>query len=90
MFADTADCKPSPALLHKAAQLLQLDMKRAVFIGDRDTDMQTAWNAEIPALLVRTGDGPLTEKNLGPAARMTVYDDLNSAVDHLLKGTPHG
>jgi D-glycero-D-manno-heptose 1,7-bisphosphate phosphatase len=37
--------KPRPGLLTQAAEDFQIDLRRSVFIGDADTDVQAGWAA---------------------------------------------
>jgi histidinol-phosphate phosphatase family protein len=82
-FADESDCKPSPVLLHRAVELLGTTLEKSFMIGDRDSDIETAHNAKVTPIVVRTGDGLLTEakakqKNLSVG---TIADDLGAAAD---------
>lgn len=43
--------KPSPAMIHHAEQLLDLDLSRSLLIGDHDRDIQMAINAGIPTTI---------------------------------------
>jgi D-glycero-D-manno-heptose 1,7-bisphosphate phosphatase len=63
-YSDTSIAKPSPALLNKAVSLLGLNRKHGWMIGDREGDLICAINGKVNPLLVRTGDGRITEKNI--------------------------
>jgi len=39
--------KPAPGMILKAQQLYNIDLQQSVFIGDKDSDMQAAKNAEV-------------------------------------------
>jgi histidinol-phosphate phosphatase family protein len=52
------DCrKPKPGMLNQAVLDLNLDVAAAWMVGDTTTDIETARNAGIKAVLVRTGYG---------------------------------
>jgi D-glycero-D-manno-heptose 1,7-bisphosphate phosphatase len=54
------DCecrKPKTGMLERAAREFSLDIARSYFIGDKLSDMETAWNAGCKAILVMTGYG---------------------------------
>jgi histidinol-phosphate phosphatase family protein len=54
------DCqcrKPRPGMVRKAASDLNLDLPQCWFIGDTTTDLETARNAGVKSVLVRTGYG---------------------------------
>ena len=73
------DCrKPKTGMIQKAAAELNIDLKQSWLIGDTTTDMQTAKNAGLKSILVRTGcagrDGKFD------AAPDFVCNDLRQAV----------
>jgi histidinol-phosphate phosphatase family protein len=47
--------KPHPGLVRRAAEDLNIDLGQSWFIGDTTTDIQTARNAGVRSILVRTG-----------------------------------
>ncbi|MDR2814061.1 MAG: HAD family hydrolase [Prevotellaceae bacterium] len=49
--------KPLPLLVQKAMSRYDVDASRSYFIGDRETDMQTAHNAGIKGILVEANAG---------------------------------
>lgn len=52
------DCrKPGIGMIQKAAAELNIDLAQSWMIGDTTTDMQTAKNAGLRSILVRTGAG---------------------------------
>ncbi|MBV7339082.1 HAD hydrolase-like protein [Chloroflexi bacterium TSY] len=85
-LANISLAKPSPALLQQAETLLGLAPNGAWMVGDRISDLQTAQAYGATPLLVRTGDGLRTEKELGERGidGIKVYDDLAAAVEHIL------
>ena len=59
--ADGCQCrKPRPGLLSQALRRLAVDHGNAVMVGDHLTDLQAAWAARLPAVLVLSGRGPQT------------------------------
>ncbi len=57
--------KPKTLLLENAVRDLALDSKASIMIGDKLSDLQAGKNAKLRAsILVRTGYGTETEKNL--------------------------
>lgn len=79
-YRDTATCKPSPAMLHRAARELNLTLEGGWMIGDRLSDLRTAVAAEVRPILVRTGDGKQTEAKHGDLpAGLLIVDDLRAA-----------
>lgn len=84
---DNCGCrKPAPGLLENAIRKSRFPAPETVFIGDADRDLQAAAAAGITAVLVRTGKGADTEKNLKKGLirgvnpeNVTVFDDLLSA-----------
>ena len=78
--------KPSPQFLFDARGDYGLDLSRSYVIGDKRSDLECGWRAGVKAsLLVRTGYGPQTERDLGtPMGPMHVFDDLPAAVQWIL------
>jgi len=59
--SDTFDyCKPDPRHLTSVLEILDGDIKKAIMIGDSETDANAAKAAEIPVILLENG---YTEKN---------------------------
>ncbi|OYX69114.1 MAG: hypothetical protein B7Y79_00125 [Rhodospirillales bacterium 35-44-4] len=74
-------------MLHEALEFFKAEASDTPFIGDSLTDLEAAFKAGCPRHLVRTGHGADVErreipKELGP---VIVHDDLEGAVDYLLK-----
>ena len=60
--SDTFDyCKPDPRHLTNVVEILDGDLKKAIMIGDSETDANAAKAAEIPIILLEDG---YTEKNI--------------------------
>jgi D-glycero-D-manno-heptose 1,7-bisphosphate phosphatase len=52
------DCrKPKPGLVLRAAADLDIDVSRSYVIGDREGDLELAWNVGARGVLVKTGYG---------------------------------
>jgi histidinol-phosphate phosphatase family protein len=80
------DCrKPAPGMLVHAARDLNLDLAGSWMIGDTTTDMQTARNAGVRSILVRTGAAGGDGKY--PATPERVCDTLLEAVTSIVQ--PH-
>jgi D,D-heptose 1,7-bisphosphate phosphatase len=78
------DCrKPKTGMIRRAVADLNIDLSQSWFIGDTTTDLQTARNAGVKSILVRTGsagqDGKFT------ASPDFVFDTLGQAVDFVLQ-----
>lgn len=84
---DGCDCrKPRPGLLHQVAAHFDLALDDVPVIGDSLRDLQAAVAAGAQPILVRSGNGRMTEQEL-PAelADIDVYDDLAAAATALLE-----
>ena len=75
--------KPKPGLVVQAVRDLNLDLSASWLIGDSTTDIETARNAGLKSILVRTGyagaDGRYS------AEPDFVFDNLNQAVHFILE-----
>ena len=61
-YRAVCDCrKPKPGMLLQAAEELRLDLARSWMIGDRETDLAAGAAAGTRTILVRTGNGSLTD-----------------------------
>jgi histidinol-phosphate phosphatase family protein len=74
--------KPAPGMLVRAAQELNLDLPQCWMIGDTTTDVQTARNAGVRSILVRTGAAGADGKHAATADR--ICDTLLEAVRTVL------
>lgn len=87
---DGCDCrKPSPGLLLQAAEYFACGFPHMVFIGDKESDLQTAATVGCSAVLVRTGNGEKTAAAIQGKpdyADVDIYTDLATAVDALIEG----
>ena len=74
------DCrKPKTGMIQKAVAELNIDLSQSWLIGDTTTDMQTAKNAGVKSILVRTGSAGRDGKF--DAAPDFVCNDLRQAVE---------
>ncbi|MDA0745170.1 MAG: HAD-IIIA family hydrolase [bacterium] len=84
---DTPETKPSPAMLHQAAEDLHLDLAASFMIGDQKSDLEAGHNAGCRAILVETGGGAKTRKNLAPEDADFIAADLPDAATWILRQT---
>ena len=81
---ENSDCrKPKPKMLNMLIEEYGISNENAFAIGDSLRDLEAADRAGVTPLLVRTGNGLKTEKNLPPKfSGVQIYNDLaNAAVD---------
>ncbi len=79
------DCycrKPKTGMLLQASDELDIDLSRSYMIGDTERDLETARNAGVTGILVRTGYGKDIVDTEGAAY---VAGDLLDAVNWILK-----
>jgi histidinol-phosphate phosphatase family protein len=78
------DCrKPKIGMIQQAVAELNIDLKQSWLIGDTTTDLQTAKNAGLKSILVRTGAGGRDGKF--SAQPDFVFDTLVQAVDFIVR-----
>jgi phosphoglycolate phosphatase len=83
---DTFDVfKPDPRHLTETIRLAGGDVSRAVMVGDSKTDIDTAKAAGIPVVGVSFGYTNIHVRDLGADSVIDHFDDLNSAIQTLLK-----
>jgi histidinol-phosphate phosphatase family protein len=75
--------KPHPGMIQEAARDLNIDPEASWLIGDTTRDVQTAKNAGLKSILVRTGYAGQDGKY--PAQPDFTFDTLNQAVEFILK-----
>jgi len=74
--------KPGPGMILDAVRDLNLDLAASWMIGDTTTDIQTAQNAGVPAILVKTGyAGKDAKYNVKPDF---TFDTLEAAADWII------
>ena len=79
--------KPQPGNLKASIAFLNADLARSWYVGDHVRDMELARNCGINAILVRTGHGATTEKELAAHPDLKpafVAPDLLAAVRWIL------
>ncbi len=79
---DGCDCrKPRPGMLVRASRDHNLDLPRAIFVGDSATDLEAAEAAGVTGVLVRTGRGREQEQVLvSQGKKPIVFRDLLAVV----------
>lgn len=76
--------KPLPGMFHDIAERLHIDLAGVPAIGDSLRDLQAAQAAGASPMLVKTGKGFGTVSHPAFDRSLPVFDDLYSAVSHLL------
>jgi D-glycero-D-manno-heptose 1,7-bisphosphate phosphatase len=83
---DNCDCrKPKPGLLHQIGQRFGQPLKGIPCIGDSMRDLQAAQAVGARPILVRTGDGETTLRQLAQSQNVEVFTDLAAVADHLVQ-----
>jgi len=79
--------KPLPGLLNQIEAEFNTNLENNFFVGDTEKDIDVALTKHCRPILVRTGKGTSTEKQLSAQkkALVIIVDDLASAVDFILK-----
>jgi histidinol-phosphate phosphatase family protein len=80
---DCACRKPKTGLVTQAARELHLDLAQSWLVGDTTTDLQTARNAGLRSILVRTGYAGKDGRHA--VAPDFAFDTLGQAVDFILQ-----
>ncbi|SFC32082.1 D-glycero-D-manno-heptose 1,7-bisphosphate phosphatase [Marinospirillum celere] len=85
---NTCQCrKPKPGLLYQIALALNIDLEKAIMVGDALRDLQAGKAAGCyRSVLVRTGKGQKTLDRGEQVEGMEIVDDLASLADQLLAG----
>ncbi|MCZ6534066.1 MAG: HAD-IIIA family hydrolase [SAR324 cluster bacterium] len=84
---DSAERKPRPGMMLRAARDLGIELNGAYMIGDKLSDTETGAELGVRPILVRTGYGREEESRLGPAFFQrggAAVDDLAAAVALIL------
>ena len=83
--SDDPGTKPSPAMLHEAAEDHHLDLATSYMVGDRRSDVLAGRNAGCRGtVLVKTGGGIDSLSELQPGDADLVADDLTAAAAWIL------
>jgi histidinol-phosphate phosphatase family protein len=78
------DCrKPATGMIQRAVSDLNIDLTQSWLIGDTTTDLQTAKNAGLRSILVRTGHAGRDGRH--SATPDFVFDTLNDAVKFVVE-----
>ncbi|HAC64615.1 MAG TPA: HAD family hydrolase [Cyanothece sp. UBA12306] len=73
--------KPSPEMLIQAAKKHQIDVSQSFFVGDAPSDLQSAISANCQPVLLLTGRGQETIKNLAQyTTEIKVFTGLSETV----------
>ena len=75
--------KPGIGMIERATQELAIDRSRSWLIGDSPRDIQTAANAGLKSILLRTGSGGSDQRY--PAVPDFIFDTLARAVQFILQ-----
>jgi D,D-heptose 1,7-bisphosphate phosphatase len=75
--------KPAPGMIQRAVADLNIDLAESWLIGDTTTDLQTAKNAGLRSILVRTGYAGKDGRH--PAPPDFVFDALGEAVKFVIE-----
>ncbi|MFU8793566.1 MAG: HAD family hydrolase [Acholeplasmataceae bacterium] len=76
--------KPAPDMLYQALKVLNISINEAIFIGDSDTDLQTAKNAKMKAIAVTWGyRDKKTLKTYEPEALVDTVDELDKTIERI-------
>jgi len=83
---DHCDCrKPMPGLLREIRRRIGVSLRGAPVVGDSLRDLEAALSVGARPILVRTGNGESTERDLPNAlVNIPIFDNLASAVDGIL------
>ena len=83
---DACNCrKPRPGMLDAAARRLRWHTQRAWVVGDKISDLELGRHFGLGTYLVRTGRGREAARDVDPAWRVKIVDDLTRAVDDILE-----
>lgn len=82
---DGCDCrKPKPGLLRQIAAQFDVELGGVPAVGDSMRDIEAALAVGAQPLLVRTGNGRRTERDIDPDSGIAVYDDLRAAATAII------
>jgi D-glycero-D-manno-heptose 1,7-bisphosphate phosphatase len=85
---DNCECrKPRPGLMTQVAARFGTSLRGQPVIGDSYRDLEAAWRVGARAILVRTGNGAVTERQLPANAPVEVFPDLAAAAATLIAET---
>jgi histidinol-phosphate phosphatase family protein len=80
--------KPKTGMIQKAVTDHHISLKETIMVGDARPDYETARNARIPFILVRTGKGRAAEKQLrNMDSGLMVCENVLEAVSYILRSS---
>lgn len=86
-YARVCDCrKPAPGMVHRAAELLGIDLSRSVMIGDKGTDVLLGVNAGTRSIFLRCGHGEAELAKGLPAQPDFIAPEIGAAVEWIFRG----
>ena len=80
--------KPDPAVVHACLQEMDASVDTAFYIGDSETDVETARNANLPIVVVADGYTATPVNALGGDVAIDTLHDLPQAVQALAARIP--
>jgi len=84
LYRMECDCrKPEPGMLKQAQKDMDLDLKKSIMIGDKNSDIEAGKKVGCKTIMVLTGHGK--EESEKPGEYDYIVDDLHSAVELILK-----
>jgi D-glycero-D-manno-heptose 1,7-bisphosphate phosphatase len=84
-YAFKCDCrKPEPGMLRKAAEDLDIDLKRSYVVGDKACDIKLGKNIGAVSIMVKTGYGESEAESCEPSPDYTA-DNLFGAAQWIIK-----
>ncbi|MEY2491367.1 MAG: D-glycero-D-manno-heptose 1,7-bisphosphate phosphatase [Verrucomicrobiota bacterium] len=78
--ADSTCRKPAPGMVLQGAREHNIDLRRSIFIGDKEIDVRCGHNAGIKAIRVRTG----FDKNTIDSSADWIAEDFSEATEIVL------
>lgn len=83
---ESCDCrKPKPGLFRQIAESFHVDLRDVPVIGDSLRDIEAAESVGARAMLVCSGNGEITLKNLADPHSVEVFTNLADAADQLIR-----
>jgi len=84
---DGCNCrKPKPGMLQQIEHDYSISLKGSVLVGDASSDITLARQSSLSPILVRTGNGRITEEEMETDKNLPICDNLLDAVrNYILK-----
>jgi len=85
-YLQSCECrKPKPGMILEAISEFQIDPKKSFMVGDKLLDIEAGQSAGVESILVRTGYGENSLKNLGKVKPEHIAEDVyDAAVNYIL------